>query len=62
MEADENHRQELRSMTDESLKTLVEMRFVWQDSVTAEERARFYERQAIAEDVLAERHGVPPPK
>lgn len=61
MEITEKFRQALLSEPDETLETLVQLRFVWNDSVTREERDLFYVRQQVAEDILAERHGVPLP-
>lgn len=61
MESLEKYRQELQSASDDTLKTLIDMRFVWQDSVTREERDEFYARQGVAEEVLAERRGTPLP-
>lgn len=61
MKTKDEHRQELISQPDETLKTLIELRFVWLDSVTREERDEFYVRQRVAEEVLAERRGTPLP-
>jgi hypothetical protein len=61
MDGLEEYRQELQSVSDDTLKTLIEIRFVWLDSVTREERDEFYARQRVAEEVFAERRGTPLP-
>lgn len=61
MRTKDEHRRELMSLPDETLETLIDMRFVWQDSVTRAERDDFYVRQEVAEDVLTERRGKPLP-
>lgn len=61
MKTEDEQRRELISLPDETLVTLIELRFVWKGSVTTQERDEFYSRQRIAEEVLAERHGMPPP-
>jgi len=62
MPTSEEQRMELSSLPDEALETLVELRFVWKDSVTREARNRFYLRQQVAEDIQAERRGVARPE
>ena len=58
MKTEEEHRGELISLPDQTLETLIDMRFVWLDSVPREKRDEFYDRQRIAEEILAERRGV----
>lgn len=61
MKTEGEHRRELISLPDQTLETLIDMRFVWLDSVPRKDRDEFYDRQRIAEEILAERRGTPQP-